>query len=114
MCTDAYREALTRDLSSTASSAPAPTSSQRQAAEVDREGIVGGPLQRPGQDDPESRGAATAGAVARAARVMAVVKDATVVSGEVIDQREDPSIERAESYARLVAGLAQVGEVRFA
>jgi hypothetical protein len=45
---------------------------------------------------------------------MAVVKDATVVSGEVIDQREDPSIERAESYARLVAGLAQVGEVRFA
>ena len=45
---------------------------------------------------------------------MALVKDATVVSGEITDQRQDPSIERAESYARLVAGLAQVGEVRFA
>lgn len=45
---------------------------------------------------------------------MALVKDATVVSGEVIDQRQDPSIKRAESYARLVAGLAQVGEVRVA
>ena len=36
MCTDAYREALTRHLSSTASPAPAP--SQRQAAEVGGEG----------------------------------------------------------------------------
>jgi hypothetical protein len=31
---------------------------------------------------------------------MALVKEAPVVSGEVIDQRQDPSIERAESYAR--------------
>ncbi len=38
-CTDAYREALTRDLSSTAPSAPAPAPGpgQRPAAETDRE-----------------------------------------------------------------------------
>jgi hypothetical protein len=34
MCTDAYREALTRDLSSTASSAPASTSAPGQDAAV--------------------------------------------------------------------------------
>jgi hypothetical protein len=62
MCTDAYREALTRDLS-TASSAP----SQRHATEAGREGVVGRPLQRranPRQNDLESRGVAAAGAVA--------------------------------------------------
>ena len=38
-CIDAYREALTRDLTSTAPSAPAstPDPSQRPAAETDRE-----------------------------------------------------------------------------
>jgi hypothetical protein len=40
MCTEAYREALTRDFSSTASSTPAP--SPRQAAETGREGIAAG------------------------------------------------------------------------
>jgi hypothetical protein len=60
MCTDAYREALTRDLSSTASLAPVPdlATSQRQAA-VGREGVVARPLRRsenPAQDDLESRG----------------------------------------------------------
>jgi len=89
MCTDAYREALTRGLSSTASSAPTPTSasSQRQAAEVGREAIVGRPIQCPGQDDLESRGVAAAGAVAESGPAMALVKEATVGSGEVIDQR---------------------------
>ena len=59
MCTDAYREALTRDYSSTVSSTPDPTPTptpapgQRQAAEANRE---------------------------RA-------KEATVVSGEATDQR---------------------------
>jgi hypothetical protein len=60
MCTDAYREALTRDLSSTASSAP----TQRQAVEPGREGVVGRPLRRcpnPGQDELESHGVAAAG-----------------------------------------------------
>jgi hypothetical protein len=73
MCTDAYREALTRDLSSTASSAPTSRSapSQRQAAEAGREGVVGRP----------------AGAVAESRPAMALAKDATVGSGEVIDQR---------------------------
>jgi hypothetical protein len=89
MCTDAYREALTRDFSSTASSALAPTSasSQCQAAEVGREAIVGRPLQCPGQEDLESRGVAAAGAVAESGPAMALVKDATVISSEVIDQR---------------------------
>jgi hypothetical protein len=64
MCTDAYREALTRDLSSTASSAPGPR-----------------------QDDLESRGVAAAGAVADSGPAMALVKEATVVSGEVTGQR---------------------------
>jgi len=96
MCTEAYREALTRDLSSTASSAPtstpAPTStsSQRPTAEAGREVVVGRPLRRrtnPGQDDLESRGVAAAGAVAERCPAMALAKDATVVNGEVIDQR---------------------------
>jgi hypothetical protein len=89
MCTDAYREALTRGLSSTASSAPtlASASSQRQAAEVGRGAVAGRPLPCPGQDDLESRGVAAAGAVAASGPAMALVKEATVVSGEVIDQR---------------------------
>jgi hypothetical protein len=96
MCTDTYREALTRDLSSTASSAPtsAPAStsapSQRQAAEVGREDVAGRPLRRranPGQDDLESRGIAAAGAVAGSGPAMALAKNATVVNGRVIDRR---------------------------
>ena len=70
-CTDAYREALTRDFSSTASSASASTSapSQRQAAEAGREG------------------AAAAAAVAESHPAMALAKDATVVNGEAAAQR---------------------------
>jgi hypothetical protein len=91
-CMSAYREALTRDLSSTASSAPTSTSapSQRQAAEAGREGVAGRPLRRrtnPGQDDLESRGVPAAGAVAENGPAMALAKDATVVNGELIDQR---------------------------
>jgi len=59
MCTAAYREALTRDLSSTPSQAPAP--GQRQAAEADREG-----------------------AAAESGPAMTLAKDATVVRDEVI------------------------------
>ncbi len=91
-CTDAYREALTRHFSSTGSSAPASTSAprQRQAAQTSREGAAGRPLRRrtnPGQDDLESRGAAAAGAVAESRPAMALAEDATVVNGEVTDQR---------------------------
>jgi hypothetical protein len=46
MCTAAYREALTRDLSSRASSAPpsTPAPSQRDATEAGREDVAeGGP-----------------------------------------------------------------------
>ena len=89
-CTDAYREALTRDLSSTASPAPAPAPGQCQAGEAGREGVAGRPLWRrtnPGQDDLESRGVAAAGAVAESRPAMALAKDATVVNGEAIDQR---------------------------
>jgi hypothetical protein len=88
MCTDAYREALTRDLSSTASSASAP--SQRYATEAGREGVAGWSLRRganPRQNDLESRGVAAAGAAAGSGPAMALAKDATVVSGEAIDQR---------------------------
>jgi hypothetical protein len=90
-CTDAYREALTRDFSSRASPAPtpAPAPSQRQAAEAGREGLAGQPFRRctnPGQDDLESRGVAAAGAVAQSSPAMALAKDAAVVNGEVIDQ----------------------------
>jgi len=92
MCTDAYREALIRDLSSTASSAPTSTlaPSQRQAAEAGHEGVLGRPLRRPAnprQDDLESRGVAAAGAVADSGPAMALANGATVVNGEAIDQR---------------------------
>jgi hypothetical protein len=86
MCTDAYREALTRAFSSTASPAPG----QRQAAEAGPEGVAGRPLRRrtnPGQDDLESRGVGAAGAVAGSDPATALAKDATVIHGEVIDQR---------------------------
>jgi hypothetical protein len=91
-CIGAYREALIRDLSSTASPAPASTQapSQRQAAEAGREGVVGRPLRRrrnPGPDDPEGRGAAAADEVAESGPAMALAEDATVVDGEVNDQR---------------------------
>jgi hypothetical protein len=62
MCTAAYREALTRAFSSTASQAP--TTSQSQAAEAVGEG-----------------------AAAESGRAMTLVKDATVVNGEAIDRR---------------------------
>jgi hypothetical protein len=90
MCTDAYREALTRALSSTPSPAPAPLPGQRQAGEAGREGVAGRPLWRranPGQDDLESRGVAAAGTVAESGPAMALAKDATVIHSEVIDQR---------------------------
>jgi hypothetical protein len=64
MCTAAYREALTRDFSSTPSPSPAPALSQRQAAEAVGEG-----------------------AAAESGRAMTLVKDATVVNGEAIDRR---------------------------
>ena len=90
MCTDAYREALTRDFSSTASAAPTPAPGQCQAGEADREGAAGRPLRRrtnPGQDDLESRGVAAAGAVAESGPAMALAMDATVINSEAIDQR---------------------------
>jgi hypothetical protein len=90
MCTDAYREALTRDLTSTASSAPASTPSQRHATEAGSEGVAGRPLRRranPRQNDLESRGVAAAGAAAGSGPAMALAKDATVVNGEAIGQR---------------------------
>jgi hypothetical protein len=65
MCTDAYREALTRALSSTASSTPAP--SQRQAAEAGRESVA--------QDDLESRGVVAAAAVTGIGPAMALARD---------------------------------------
>jgi hypothetical protein len=74
-CTGAYREALTRDFSSRASSAPPSTSAPSQRRT------------NPGQDDPDSRGVAAAGAVAESGPAMALAQDATVVNGEVIDQR---------------------------
>jgi hypothetical protein len=74
MCTDAYREALTRDLASKASSAPAPR--QRQIAEAGREGAVRPPFRRrpnPGQDDPENRGATAAGTATESGPAIALV-----------------------------------------
>jgi len=88
MCTDAYRAALTRDFSSTASPAPAPA--QRPATEAGREGVAGRPFRpraNPRRSDPEGRGVAAAGAVAGSGPAMAPAKDATVVGGEAIDQR---------------------------
>ena len=92
MCTAAYREALTRDLSSTTSSASAsaPAPSQRQAPEAGREGVVRQPLRHranPGQDDLESRSVAAVGAVAEGRPATPLGEDATVVNGEAIDQR---------------------------
>ena len=90
MCTDAYREALTRDFSSTASPAPTPAPGQCQAGEAGREGAARRPLRRrtnPGQDDLESRGVAAAGTVTESGPAMALAKDATVIHGEAIDQR---------------------------
>jgi len=74
MCTDAYREALTRDFSSAASSAPG----QCQAGEAGCEGVAGRPLRRgtnPGQDDLESRGVAAAGAETDSRPAMALAED---------------------------------------
>jgi len=70
MCTDAYRQALTRDLASTASSAPTSTQAprQRHAAEAGREDVAGRPLRRrtnPGQDDLEGRGVLGGGTLPR-------------------------------------------------
>ena len=59
-CPEAYREALIRDLSSAANTGPG---------------------------DVESRGAAAADSVAESGSAMALAEDATVVNGEVIDQR---------------------------
>jgi hypothetical protein len=92
MCTDAYRAALTRDLSSAPSSAPASTTapSQRHATDASCEGAAGRPLRRrrnPGHNDLESRGVAAAGAVAETGPAMTLGKDATVVNSEAIDQR---------------------------
>jgi hypothetical protein len=87
MCTDAYREALTRDLSATAFPAPAPAPSQRHATEADREGVAGRPLRpraNPRQNDLESRGVAAAGAAAGSGPAMTLAKDATVVNGEAM------------------------------
>jgi hypothetical protein len=66
MCTAAYREALTRDFSSTASpeSAPGTATSQRQAAEAVGEGEA-----------------------AESGRSMTLAEDATVVNGEAIVRR---------------------------
>jgi uncharacterized membrane protein len=68
MCTDAYREALTRALSSTASSTPAPN--QRQAAEAGREGVA--------QDDLEGRDVVAAGAVAGSGPAMVLARDQAI------------------------------------
>ena len=70
MCTDAYREALTRAFSSKASSAPP----RRHTTE-------------PGQDDPESRGVAAAGPATQNGQEMALAHDATAATGEAIGQR---------------------------
>ena len=99
MCTAAYREALTRALSSTASPAPAPAPGQRHATEAGRteagrteagrDDVAGRPLRphaNPRQNDLESRGVAAVGAVAESGPAMTLAKEATVVNGTVIDQ----------------------------
>jgi hypothetical protein len=65
-CTDAYREALIQDFSSTGSSAP--VRSQRPAAEAGRDGVAGG-------------------AVAESRPAMAPAQGATAVDGKAVDQR---------------------------
>ena len=56
-CTDAYREALTRDFAARAAArAPAPVPGQRRAEDVGRDSAAGAPRRRtsPGPDDPEA------------------------------------------------------------
>jgi hypothetical protein len=57
-CTDAYREALTRDYAARAAArAPAPVPRQRRAEEAGRDGAAGRALRRrtgPGPDDLEA------------------------------------------------------------
>jgi hypothetical protein len=63
MCTAAYREALTRDFSSSASSASVPSQRHVTEAEADREGAAEPPLRRRmklRQNGLESRGVAAA------------------------------------------------------
>jgi hypothetical protein len=57
-CTDAYREALIRDFSARASSAPASTSApgRRRAAEDGREDAAGPPAQRRSETGPDDLG----------------------------------------------------------
>ena len=90
MCTDAYREALTRDLSSTASSAPAPAPapSQRQAAEVGREGAVGRPLRH--RRNPEWQSLLTDRAINRFAEEVCVAG----VAGRLLDEVQQHPPER--------------------
>jgi hypothetical protein len=89
-CTDAYREALIRDFSARASSAPpsasasAPTStsapSRRRAAEAGREGAAGRPAERhtdPEQHDLESCGAGARSSEAGALHLLGEVSLAT-------------------------------------
>ncbi len=92
MCPEAYREALTRDLSSTASSAAAsaPAPGQRHATEAGREGVAGRlprPRANPQQNERERRDVAAAGAVAESGPAMTLANAARVVSGQAIDQR---------------------------
>jgi hypothetical protein len=57
-CTDAYREALTRDFAARAAArAPAPVPDQRRAGEAGRDGAAERPPRRranPGPDGPEA------------------------------------------------------------
>jgi hypothetical protein len=52
-CTEAYREALIRDLSARTSSAPASAPSQRHATEADREGAAGPAVGRRTHPEPD-------------------------------------------------------------
>jgi hypothetical protein len=79
-CTDAYREALTRDYEATASSAPtrrpASAPGQRQGAEAVR------PRTDPGRSELADRAAAAGpGAVAGSGPATAPDTDATAVNG---------------------------------
>jgi hypothetical protein len=88
MCTDAYRAALIRELSSAAStSTPAP--SQRPATEPDREVVARQPLPHHpdlGSDDPAGLGAAVASVLAERGPTMVLVEDAMTVSTKIIYQ----------------------------
>jgi len=94
MCTDAYREALTRQLSSRAL---ASASSQHEAAEVDREGIVGRPLQCPETGRSGRPRCRDHRCGSQRGQVMELV-EATVVSGQAVyflgllePSRDDPA-----------------------